>query len=79
MHSYFAGIPKGVHFVWISDSCHAEHLSRDLQMPGKLQYRYFNGIKQMNEVNEESAFEAYNATSIINAPLNGALLIKRNF
>ncbi len=25
----FALIPKGVHFVWISDSCHAEDLSRD--------------------------------------------------
>lgn len=25
----FARIPKGVHFVWISDSCHAEDLSRD--------------------------------------------------
>ena len=24
----FAGIPKGVHFIWISDSCHAEDLSR---------------------------------------------------
>ena len=70
----FAGIPKGVHFVWISDSCHAEDLSRDLQMPGKPQYRYFNGLKEMNALNEESAFEAYNATSIITAPLNGALL-----
>ena len=24
----FASIPKGVHFVWISDSCHSEDLSR---------------------------------------------------
>ena len=29
---------------------------------------------RINEVNELSAFEAYNATSIITAPLNGALL-----
>jgi hypothetical protein len=64
----FAGIPKGVHFVWISDSCHAEDLSRDLQMPSEPQYRYFNGLKQMNELNEESAFEAYNASTIITAP-----------
>jgi len=83
----FAGIPKGVHFVWISDSCHAEDLSRDLQMPGEPQYRYFNGMMQIgmkherkenegriNEVNEESAFEAYDASTIITAPLNGALL-----
>ena len=26
--SIFAKIPKGVHFVWISDSCHSEDLSR---------------------------------------------------
>jgi hypothetical protein len=85
----FAGIPKGVHFVWISDSCHAEDLSRDPQMPGEIQYRYFNGLapmhsgmknerreneERMNEVNEVSAFESYDATTIITAPLNGALL-----
>jgi hypothetical protein len=83
----FAGIPKGVHFVWISDSCHAEDLSRDLQMPGEPQYRYFNGMMQIgmkherkenegriNEVNELSTFETYDASTIITAPLNGALL-----
>ena len=70
----FAGIPKGVHFVWISDSCHAEDLSRDLQMPSEPQYRYFNGLTRMNEVNEESTFETYEAATIITAPLNGALL-----
>jgi hypothetical protein len=83
----FAGIPKGVHFVWISDSCHAEDLSRDLQMPGEPQYRYFNGMIQIgmkherkenegriNEVNELSAFETHEAATIITAPLNGALL-----
>jgi len=70
----FAGIPKGVHFVWISDSCHAEDLSRDLQMPSEPQYRYFNGLTRMNELNEESAFESYEASTIITAPLNGALL-----
>ena len=70
----FATIPKDVHFVWISDSCHAENLSRDPQMPGEPQYRYFNGLNQMNALNEESAFEAYDATTIITAPLNGALL-----
>ena len=70
----FAGIPKGVHFVWISDSCHAENLSRDPQMPGEPQYRYFNGLTRMNEVNEESTFETYEAATIITAPLNGALL-----
>lgn len=85
----FAGIPRGVHFVWISDSCHAEDLSRDLQMHGEPQYRYFNGLAQMNkimgnekrenqermnEVNEVNAFESYDAATIITASLNGALL-----
>ena len=40
----FAGIPKGVHFIWISDSCHAEDLSRNPQIPGDTQYRYINGM-----------------------------------
>ena len=83
----FAGIPKGVHFVWISDSCHAEDLSRDPQMPGDTEYRYFNDMMQIrmkherkenegriNEVNELSALETYDASTIITAPLNGALL-----
>lgn len=30
-HALFARIPAGVHFVWISDSCHSGDLSRDLQ------------------------------------------------
>ena len=40
----FAGIPKGVHFVWISDSCHAKDLSRNSYMPRRTQYRNFNGL-----------------------------------
>ncbi len=82
----FAGIPKGVHFVWISDSCHAEDLSRNPQMAGETQYRYFHALAPMyagmvneqreneeilNEVNEAMAYEA---SPIITAPLNGALL-----
>ena len=71
----FAGIPKGVHFVWISDSCHAEDLSRDPQMSGETQYRYFNGIMPTHiGMNEVDTHEAYNATTIITPPLNGALL-----
>jgi len=82
----FADIPKGVHFVWISDSCHAEDLSRNPKMAGETQYRYFNALAPMyagmvneqreneeilNEVNEAMAYEA---SPIITAPLNGALL-----
>ncbi len=40
----FAGIPKGVHFVWISDSCHAEDLSRDVNTDEETIYRQFQGI-----------------------------------
>jgi hypothetical protein len=67
----FAGIPKGVHFIWISDSCHAEDLSRDLKIPWEGQYRYFMGAKE--------ASYGVNGTLIsisspITTPLNGALL-----
>jgi len=69
----FAAIPKGVHFVWISDSCHAEDLSRD---PFKIDeedfnannthYRFFTGLTHFEQSVE-------NIAPIIN-PLNGALL-----
>ena len=29
----FAGVPSGVEFVWISDSCHSGDLSRDMRTP----------------------------------------------
>jgi hypothetical protein len=42
----FAKIPKDVHFVWISDSCHAADLSRDPAVTNdtdKIRYRNFKG------------------------------------
>ena len=42
----FAKIPKDVHFVWISDSCHAADLSRDPIVSNelnKLSFRSFKG------------------------------------
>jgi hypothetical protein len=80
----FAGIPKGVHFVWISDSCHAEDLSRD---PFKLDeedfnannthYRFFTGLthfeQSVDEEEQKSDITIGGITPIIN-PLNGALL-----
>jgi hypothetical protein len=39
----FQHIPKGVHFIWISDSCHAEDLSRDPMNANNTSYRFFNG------------------------------------
>jgi len=69
----FAAIPKGVHFVWISDSCHAEDLSRD---PFKVDeedfnannthYRFFTGLHHFEQRVE-------NIAPVI-SPLNGALL-----
>ena len=74
----FVGIPKGVHFIWISDSCHAEDLSRDPKTPLKSQYRYFMGAKEVyhNAANNQKLDEAANSmiTPPITTPLNGALL-----
>jgi uncharacterized caspase-like protein len=38
----FATIPKGVHFVWISDSCHSEDLSRKQHITPNTRFRRFN-------------------------------------
>ena len=68
----FAGIPKGVHFVWISDSCHAEDLSRDLNMDKTSIYRQFQGVTFNNhERLPATTIDHFNA---ITKPLNGALL-----
>lgn len=64
----FLAIPKGVHFVWISDSCHAEDLSRDIGQGEKVTYRFFNSA--MNKLNQDSIMN----TPAVVAPLNGVLL-----
>ena len=81
----FAGIPMGVHFVWISDSCHAEDLSRDpiiveankVEDKSYKHYRYFTGLshfeKREDEANEQSDITIGRIAPII-SPLNGALL-----
>lgn len=58
----FARIPKGVHFVWISDSCHAEDLSREPK-----QAMAFRSFKFPTPNNWESIGHP-------TSPLNGALL-----
>jgi hypothetical protein len=70
----FAKIPKGVHFVWISDSCHAEDLSRDPIMGGQTQYRNFVGANQYPINQEQSHLETLGSLATILKPLNGALL-----
>jgi len=82
----FAAIPKGVHFVWISDSCHAEDLSRDpfiadevnkLENTHYKQFRFFTGLAHF-ENSEDEAYDQANITigkiAPIISPLNGALL-----
>lgn len=68
----FAGIPKGVHFVWISDSCHAEDLTRDIHTKEAIIYRQFQGV-MLNDHDKlpETTSDHFNA---ITTPLNGALL-----
>ena len=71
----FAGIPQGVHFVWISDSCHAEDLSRDPFQGVEKHYRYFNTLKPLMEDGSfvESPDTLLEFAPVIK-PLNGALL-----
>ena len=77
----FAGIPKGVHFVWISDSCHAEDLSRDVNKPEATIYRQFQGatpiIEGITPINYDKLMEEEGGSfgpMAITKPLNGALL-----
>jgi len=68
----FAGIPKGVHFVWISDSCHAEDLSREVKQEETTIYRQFHGV--MPIVQDKLIETPVADIATITAPLNGALL-----
>jgi hypothetical protein len=69
----FAGIPKGVHFIWVSDSCHAEDLSRDPKMPGEPQYRYFNGQAALQLATQYTEGLVAPEKAVYK-PFNGALL-----
>jgi hypothetical protein len=70
----FAIIPKDVHFVWISDSCHAEHLSRDLvgNAAYEMRYRFFHGLAPAMSRANNSQIATGLAPNV--QPLNGALL-----
>ena len=67
----FANIPRGVHFVWISDSCHAEDLSRDPVSSETLRYRYFN---TPHPVSADPTGSLLANKAPVLTPLNGALL-----
>ena len=64
----FATIPKGVHFVWISDSCHSEDLSRKQHFTPDTRFRRFN-----HEPKQGLAIPAA-SLSAEPTPLHGALL-----
>ena len=72
----FAKIPKDVHFVWISDSCHAADLSREpidkqptiIHPADEIRYRNFKG-GQASMTNEGRL--ASKATSLQGALLSG--------
>jgi len=64
----FATIPKGVHFVWISDSCHSEDLSRKQHLAPDTRFRRFNHKPQ------DRTFTPAASLSAEPIPLHGALL-----
>jgi hypothetical protein len=64
----FAGIPKGVHFVWISDSCHSEDLSRKQHLAPDTRFRRFNHELQ------EAVITPSASLGVAPIPLHGALL-----
>jgi uncharacterized caspase-like protein len=71
----FAKIPQGVHFVWISDSCHSEDLSRKHEFietaTNDTRFRRFNHGSQRKEV---PAIAQMASLSSAASPLQGALL-----
>jgi hypothetical protein len=64
----FATIPKGVHFVWISDSCHSEDLSRKQAINSDTRFRRFNHAPQQGLAIPAASLSAEPI------PLHGALL-----
>jgi hypothetical protein len=64
----FATVPKGVHFVWISDSCHSEDLSRKQHITPDTRFRRFNHEPQQSVTMPAASLSA------APIPLHGALL-----
>jgi hypothetical protein len=81
----FAKIPKGVHFVWISDSCHSEDLSRKHEIIEandgnsnfdfkETRFRRFNRNHSINQSNQTEANAPIASLGSAVVPLHGALL-----
>ena len=73
--SIFAKIPQGVHFVWISDSCHSEDLSRKHEIVGAIatdtRFRRFNHNYSTQKSEAIAPIASLGNAAI---PLHGALL-----
>ncbi len=73
--SIFAKIPQGVHFVWISDSCHSEDLSRKHDIVGAIatdtRFRRFNHNYEKQQEQRVAPIACLGSATI---PLHGALL-----
>ena len=64
----FSKIPQGVHFVWISDSCHSEDLSRKQHITPDRRFRRFNHKPQQGGITPAASLSSEPI------PLHGALL-----
>ena len=67
----FAKIPQGVHFVWISDSCHSEDLSRKHEFVTDTRFRRFN---YKDSIQQTEAIAPIASLGSTHSPLHGALL-----
>ena len=78
----FAKIPKGVHFVWISDSCHSEDLSRKHELvdanDGNSNYELkdtrFRRFNYKNSTQQAQTVAPVSSLGSAPIPLHGALL-----
>ena len=75
--SIFTKIPKGVHFVWISDSCHSEDLSRKheiVETNNDITDTRFRRFNYKNSTQQAEAIEPVASLGTAVVPLHGALL-----
>ena len=73
----FAKIPKGVHFVWISDSCHSEDLSRKhelVEANDDITDTRFRRFNYRDSTQEAETVAPVNSLGSAHSPLYGALL-----
>ncbi len=80
--SIFSKIPQGVHFVWISDSCHSEDLSRKHEIveanEANSNYDFkntrFRRFNYKDSTQQAEAVAPIASLGSVHSPLQGALL-----